>query len=372
MTDKTVAESANPKLDRSSSNEKLILEACMLKNLGQAVIATNKQGIIIYWNCAAEKMYGWKETQMIGKHIAELFDPLIIERDPVVLERIRKGLPWTGEATFKRPDGTLFGTLLSTTPILDKEGRYHGVVGALTDISELKWMRQVTEDAVKKVSDLNEKLQIMASLTRHDIRNKLMALNGNMYLLKKQLDQSPNSLKLLKTMETISQQIQRILEFQRLYATIGTEESCYVSIEKMIWEAESLFHDLKGVKIINQCKELIVLADSLLQQLFYNLIDNTLKYAEKATEIIIRFERGKDHLLLIYEDNGIGIDDKMRSKLFTEGYGKGTGYGLYLIKRIAEAYGWTIQETGKLGKGAQFIMKIPNMNADRKELYKIS
>jgi signal transduction histidine kinase len=55
----------------------------------------------------------------------------------------------------------------------------------------------------------------------------------------------------------------------------------------------------------------------------------------------------------------------MRSNLFKEGFtsGKGTGYGLFMIKRICEVYGWTIQETGKRGKGAQFTMSIPRMHA---------
>jgi len=97
-----------------------------------------------------------------------------------------------------------------------------------------------------------------------------------------------------------------------------------------------------------------VLADSLLQQLFYNLIQNSLNHGERVTEIRIRYEEmGKDVLRLIYEDDGIGIPEAEKERIFEEGYGRGTGYGLYLIRKICEVYGWTIQETGKHGKGAQ-------------------
>lgn len=61
----------------------------------------------------------------------------------------------------------------------------------------------------------------------------------------------------------------------------------------------------------------------------------------------------------------------MRNKLFAEGYGKGTGFGLFLIKRIVEAYGWAIQETGKQGEGAQFTMTIPKIDKEGKKNYEI-
>jgi signal transduction histidine kinase len=115
-----------------------------------------------------------------------------------------------------------------------------------------------------------------------------------------------------------------------------------------------------------------VLADSLLRQLFYNLIDNSLKYGEKTSKIRVHYEAKEDQLKLIYEDDGVGIPEESRSNLFKEGFGKGTGYGLYLIKRMCEAYGWTIQETGKQGQGAQFTMTIPRNGKDGKRSYEIS
>jgi signal transduction histidine kinase len=133
-----------------------------------------------------------------------------------------------------------------------------------------------------------------------------------------------------------------------------------------------LFSDLKGIRLVNECQGLVVLADSLLRQLFYNLIDNTLKYGEKTSVIKVHYEEEKDQLKLVYEDDGVGIPDEVRTNLFQEGYGKGTGYGLYLIQRICEAYGWKIQETGSSGEGARFTMTLPKKGEDGKECYKLS
>jgi signal transduction histidine kinase len=153
---------------------------------------------------------------------------------------------------------------------------------------------------------------------------------------------------------------------------LGMEELAYIDVEKTVNEAVQLFSDLKGITIANSCQGLVVLADHLLRQVFYNLIDNSLKYAERAGQIKVYYEEKDGHLKLIYVDDGVGIPRNIKANLFQEGCGKGTGYGLYLIKRICEVYGWTIQEAGAEGKGVQFILTIPKRSQEGKILYKLS
>lgn len=119
-------------------------------------------------------------------------------------------------------------------------------------------------------------------------------------------------------------------------------------------------------------RALTVLADSLLRQLFCNLIDNSLKYGKKITTIRVHYEKTEqDELEVFYEDDGVGIHVEDKPHLFKEGYSTGgsTGYGLYLIKKMMEVYGWTIQEKGELGKGALFKITIPKTNQNGKENY---
>ena len=101
-------------------------------------------------------------------------------------------------------------------------------------------------------------------------------------------------------------------------------------------------------------------------------MDNSLKHAEGVTKIRVYYEVGKDQLKLVYEDDGVGIPENEEERLFKEGYGKSTGYGLYLIKKICEAYSWTIRETGKQGKGAQFTITIPKTTKNGKKSYRIN
>jgi signal transduction histidine kinase len=224
----------------------------------------------------------------------------------------------------------------------------------------LKKTEEELREALKNLGEMNEKLRVVGELTRHDARNKLSAITGNVYLAKKKLVGSSEVMNNLKEMESAVSQMVRIFDFAKTYEMLGIEKLRYVDVEKMVNEAVSLFSDLKGVKLVNNCHGLTVLADSLLRQLFYNLIDNSLKYGQKTKTITVHYEEiGSDTLKLVYEDDGVGIAETEKKKLFHEGYGRGTGYGLYLIKKMCEGYGWHIQETGKEGVGAQFTITIP-------------
>jgi signal transduction histidine kinase len=99
---------------------------------------------------------------------------------------------------------------------------------------------------------------------------------------------------------------------------------------------------------------------------------NSLKYGQKTTTIKVSFEKTDEHQRKLFcEDNGVGILVADKPKLFKEGYttGGSTGYGLYLIKKMMEVYGWTLKEAGEPGRGARFVFTIPRLNSNGKENY---
>ena len=123
---------------------------------------------------------------------------------------------------------------------------------------------------------------------------------------------------------------------------------------------------------MNDCRGLTVLTDSLLRQLFYNLIHNSLRHGEKVVQITAHYKKmGKDRLRLVFNDDGVGIPEVEKETIFKEGYGKGTGYGLYLVKKMCEVYGWAIQETGKQGNGAQFTITIPRLDEQGRQNFQL-
>lgn len=364
---------------RDITENKKIFETCqlhanLLNSIGQAVAATNKEGKIIYWNKAAEQLYSLSAPEVTGRHITEIFDVSIQEDSEreVFLENLTANKTLTREITINRKDGTPAQVLITISPATDQKGEFIGVIGVSTDISEKKWMLEVFEDAIKHVAELNEKLHTVERLTSHDIRNKLTVIDGRTFLLKKRIgDSDAAATEHLQSIAMATKQILQILEFQRVYVQVGSEDLTYIEVGKLMDEAASLFSDLGRTQIINGCHGLTVLADSLLRQVLYNLIDNTLKYGEKVTRIKLYFKEDEETLKIIYEDDGVGIPPEVKSKLFGEGFGRGTGYGLYLIKKICETYGWQIQETGKYGQGAQFTMTLPKLSPTGKKTYEI-
>ena len=210
---------------------------------------------------------------------------------------------------------------------------------------------------------VNEKLGVVGSLTRHDVRNKLSAVTGYAYLLKKKHSDEVDVVEGLGKMEVAVRESMKIFDFAKMYEQLGAEELVLTDVEAKIDEATNLFSGSLP-KIINDCEGLEVIADSLLKQLFYNLLDNSLKHGGKVTQIRLHLTKDGDGIKLFYEDDGVGIPGANKPKLFPEGFttGKSTGLGLFLIKKMVEVYGWKISEEGEPGKGARFAISIPKVN----------
>ena len=101
-------------------------------------------------------------------------------------------------------------------------------------------------------------------------------------------------------------------------------------------------------------------ADPLLQKVFYNLIDNALRYGGgKMTYIRISSHPDQENQIIVVEDDGEGISKEDKTKLFSKGFGKHTGLGLFLSREILSITGLSITENGEFGKGARFEITVP-------------
>jgi signal transduction histidine kinase len=243
------------------------------------------------------------------------------------------------------------------------------VIGLLS--SEL--LESYRKENSDRIEMMNEKLRVVGRLTRHDARNKLQAVNGWAYFLKKKHADEADVVEGMGKIEQAVKDVGAIFEFSKMYEQIGVEELTYVNVEAEVDEAAALFPGLT-TKVVNDCHGLILLADSFLRQLFFNFIDNTRKYGKKTTTIRVYCERAEqDSLKLVYEDDGVGISAENKSKLFSESFSTGgsTGFGLFLTKKMMDVYGWTITEEGEPGKGAKFTLTIPKLNKNGKENYQI-
>ena len=117
---------------------------------------------------------------------------------------------------------------------------------------------------------------------------------------------------------------------------------------------------VRSVRVEVTHPDLEIFADPLLEKVFYNLIDNALRYGgEKMTMIGVSAEEDPDGLVITVRDDGAGIADGDREHLFTKGFGKNTGFGLHLSREILSLTGISIVEDSSPGMGARFRITVP-------------
>ncbi len=121
-----------------------------------------------------------------------------------------------------------------------------------------------------------------------------MTIKANTYLLAKRAGDNPELTKYLEGIDSALHGADQIIEFGRAYEKIGSEELTNMHVEACFNEAAALFPEVLGINVINESQGLTVLADSLLRQLLYNLIDNSLKHGEKVTQIRLHYNKNGD------------------------------------------------------------------------------
>ena len=217
--------------------------------------------------------------------------------------------------------------------------------------------RKQAEEAIRLA---NKKLNLLSGITRHDIKNQLTALLEYIDLSKMTL-QDPDLKKIIDKEEVVAHNIQRQIEFTKEYEDLGVSTPSWQNVKKCI-DLGITGLDLSGTELnVTGLPDTIeIIADPLLQKVFFNLVDNALRYGGKAMKTI-RFSSHKsgNGLVIVCEDDGAGIPVHEKVLIFERGYGKNTGFGLFLIREILATTGITIKETGEPGKGARFEMFVP-------------
>jgi PAS domain S-box-containing protein len=303
-------------------------------------------------NPASARIFGLPKDRIEGRSAAELFPNQAEQYYRDDLEVVRSGKPKLGiieQLTTTRDDTIWVQT--DKVPISDESGRVTGVLAFAVDITE----RKIAQDALALA---NRKLGLMASITRHDILNQIMALNA--YIgISQDSSLPPEVAGYLTKMETISASIERHIAFTRDYQTIGVQAPQWQDVGGCIFRSTASL-PMRNVRVTTDLHEVRVLADPLFEKIFYNLIDNALRYGgDRMTQIHITSEETDGGLSIIVEDDGMGIHREDRVHLFTKGFGKNTGLGLFLSKEILAITGMEIHETGEPGKGARFEIVVP-------------
>jgi uncharacterized 2Fe-2S/4Fe-4S cluster protein (DUF4445 family)/signal transduction histidine kinase len=204
----------------------------------------------------------------------------------------------------------------------------------------------------------NKKLNLMSSMTRHDIVNQITILLGYVHLMEtKGLPQEKLS-RYLGKIEGLTMTIQRLIEFTRDYQDLGLKGPTWQQIDDDFWKAVAAFRD-SGLTFRSDVEGLEMMSDQMLNKVFYNLIDNTIRHGDGARHCDLSYDLEGEELILHYRDDGVGIPADVKTLVFERGFGKNTGLGLFLAREILSITGIEIVETGKPGQGVDFAMRVP-------------
>lgn len=241
------------------------------------------------------------------------------------------------------PHGPLVWVIANTMPLQVKG---YGSVLSFQDISE----RKRTEQALYTV---NKKLSLLTSITRHDIKNSLSALRGYLYLLDQEFKEGEQQ-EIITRLKNIAGDINRKIEFTSTYQKIGATNPEWQDLSGIL---DRLSAD--GITIENQTRDVRIFADKMLSLVFENLVVNSRMHGVKVTQIGFSSRYEGHNLIVVCEDNGTGIPEEEKEVIFERGYGKHTGFGLFLIREILSITGLSIHENGVFGEGARFEITIP-------------
>jgi PAS domain S-box-containing protein len=306
-------------------------------------------GMIIDANKKARDITSLSAEEMASQHYLSLHPPQYHDQYRAAIESMIQEGSGSCPLTLLGSGGRHIPMIISAT-VIDIAGR-PCLMGIFHDISEI----QMTQDALQLA---NKKLNLLAEITRHDIRNKLTVIGGYLDLMKSrppEPDYSMYGKKITATVKVIGENI----EFSKLYQNLGVTAPLWQNVRDVFFRACTHI-DVKNLTVQSDTQDLEIFSDPLLERAFFNLIENALHHGGNVSLLrITAAESASGGVTLSIEDNGIGIPPFDKTSIFGKGFGRNTGLGLFLVQEILSITGITISETGEYQKGARFELHIP-------------
>jgi PAS domain S-box-containing protein len=307
------------------------------------------QGKFLYVSPMIQTIMGYTPEEIIGRSITDL---VMEQGKSLAMQELTRDVSSVGslsplEMHARHRNGHYMILEVRPARMTGTDGKLKGFHGVAVDITE----RRRAEDALRLA---NRQLNLLSGITRHDILNKISVILGFLKIAEKRF-KDPALVDLLKKMESATTTIRSQIEFTRVYQNLGTQEPQWIDLDTIMPHLHvpakiSLSSDVQGV---------LVFADPMLEKVFFNLLDNSIRHGQRVTEIQVSSHQSGEDLVVVWEDNGIGIAENEKERIFERGFGKNTGLGMFLVREILSLTGIFIKETGVPGKGAQLEIRVP-------------
>ena len=340
----------------------------ILESARESIYAVDPDGNFKWCNTATLKGLGYQRSNFIGRPLLSM----VYEGDrDLVREKLAAamtGSPQTYEMRYFAHDGQLRYARVDNSPLV-VEGRTTGVLGIARDITEQKEERERAARA-----DKLRALGQLASGVAHDFNNSLAAILGRAQLLRRQVN-DPGLVRNLDIIQTAAEDaaatVRRIQTFARKSAVKEFERvdvasllNDAIEITRTRWQNEARVRGLEyEVKLDTASEHYTYGSASELREVFVNLIVNAVDAMPRGGKLLVTCRRKGDRLQLHFADNGMGMPEDVRQKIFepffsTKG-AHGTGLGLSVSYSIIERHSGSISVVSEAGNGTNFTIDLP-------------
>lgn len=288
-------------------------------------------------------------TNDAGKTFLERSEGLSSLADEI-MESLKVSAPLTKEVEMEI-ESSVHTFNFEALPISSPSGIKQGMLITMKDITDKVEVR-------RSLAEVNEKIKLLSSISRHDMINQLTVISGLSYVLAGSAAGNEKAEGMVESINRATDAIHRQLMFMRDYEKIGLSHPEWISIRGTALSAAQNY-DLEGITLDLPEKDCEVLADPLFEKVFINLMHNSLIHGKDLSRIMVEIENDGEDLLIHYRDDGGGIAPEYRETLFQKGKGRNTGLGLFLSKNILEITRMELTESGVHGEGVDFIIRVP-------------
>lgn len=346
-------------------------DEAMLESIGDGLIATDKDGVIILVNSAFERIVGWQKNEVQGKKLSELL-PMLDDNEtgiPTAERPIYKALqdkqPSSGKTGFyRRKDGTLVPVKITVTPTI-LQGELIGAIEVLRDITQEK--------------EFSERQKEFISLASHQLRTPLTAIRWAVSKLSKNTNKHFDAIEqeMVDTAYAASRNMAETINVMLRVSHVETGEAPLtftdvnvVDICKEIQQNQSGLASDKNIAIHIDCPDDLVMHtdQSVLSEILTNLMNNAVKYTPEHGSVAVKAAKDESSITIKVVDTGYGIPkdqaDRIFSKFFrasnvTDKVSDGTGLGLYLVHELVLMLGGTISFESIETEGTTFTINLP-------------
>lgn len=364
-----------PELNLSLAEQKQAMLSAIVANSDDTIISKTLQGMITSWNPAAERMFGYSEDEVFGRHISLIIPPDRLDEETYIIGQIAQGNRVDHFETIRvARNGRLIPISLSISPIKDRNGVVIGASKIARDISEQIAVQQENARLYEQVKALNDRKDEFIGLASHELKTPLTSISGYLQILSMMVTDEKSRQFLGKTRQQVkklSALVSDLLDVSKIEAgklQLSVERFDIAQILKDTIELFAYGNHNYNIFLETDVTELLVTGDPhRIEQVIVNLLTNAIRYSPGTDRIIIYLIREADEVRVGVRDFGVGIAPEKLKDIFSRFYRvddanpniSGLGIGLYLSHEIVARHNGRIWAESEPGVGSTFWFTLP-------------